>query len=65
MIKKLAEQLVECGYAIDLREVPYGLTKELTTYEVCVTGGWWQSVNPYGHEPHSQAQREALQHYRQ
>ena len=56
--KEMADKLVAVGYATDIIEVKYGLTK-ITTYAVIVDGKE-QSVNPYGHEPHSRAQYEAL-----
>jgi hypothetical protein len=57
-VKKMAEDLVARGYATELKEVPYGLTK-LTTYVVYVDG-IAQSVDPYGFQPHSIPQKQAL-----
>jgi hypothetical protein len=56
--KEMAEKLVAVGYATDVVEVRYGLTK-ITTFAVIVDGKE-QSVNPYGHEKHSKAQYNAL-----
>ena len=56
--KEIADKLVAVGYATEVIEVKYGLTK-LTTFSVIVDGKP-QSVNPYGHEDHSRAQYEAL-----
>ena len=54
----MADKLVAAGYATDVVEVKYGLTK-LTTFAVIVDGKE-QSVNPFGHESHSRAQYDVL-----
>jgi len=58
-IKTLAEQLVANGYGTDIKPILYGLTKQ-TTYEIFVEGEGWQHVDPFGHEPYSNAQAYAL-----
>lgn len=62
-IKTLAERLVASGYAEDMKEILYGLTKQ-TTYEVFVEHDGWQNVNPFGNESYSQAQCWALEDYK-
>ena len=56
--KEMADKLVAAGYATDVVEVKYGLTK-LTTFAVIVDGKE-QSVNPFGYESHSRAQYDVL-----
>jgi hypothetical protein len=60
-IKNMADMLIACGYATEAKEVPYGLTK-LKTYDVYVDS-IAQSVDPYGFQPHSLPQKQALTDY--